>query len=328
MFGKRRRKDFTSDTPRSRRTPAYGDQPQRSQVFSYYSGARQARPSSASVKNKPLPSTKQAGSQPRSGLWTNVRRRIARVELRQVPSLIALGAILIGVIWVLGLSRSPRIIVRDVEGVSTQKDAQQYNDEVTRLWAGSWRNLSKLTVDSAATEQDILKAYPELAAANIQIPLLGRQPTIELIPTAAVLVVESSGNASYVGADGKVLTDNLPNSSGANLLRVRDETNVTFAPGDQVMPSDHVRFLLQLDAQLRADGVTSPSLALSNEAANQVTMKTSDHAYYVKFQADNPETVRRAVGSYLAVRRRAESGAGARPGEYIDVRIPEKVFYK
>lgn len=253
---------------------------------------------------------------------------MSNVELRQVPSLIALGAMLIGVVWVLGLSRSPRIIVRSVEGVSAQKDESQYNDEVTRLWAGSWRNLSKFTVDGSATEQDILKAYPELAAANIQIPLLGRQATIELIPTTAVLRVESNGTASYVGADGKVLTDNLPNSSAAGMLVVRDETNVTFAPGDQVMPSDHVRFLLQLDAQLRADGVANPSLALSNQAANQVTMTTPDHAYYVKFQADSPETVRRAVGSYLAVRRRAESGAGARPGEYIDVRIPEKVFYR
>lgn len=331
MFGRSKQQQQT-EAPRSRRTPTYGDRPQRSQVFSYYSGARQTRPAST------VPGTGSAKQKTSSSGSTNQRRsrgivgklgqRVANIKLHQVPSLLALGAMLLGAVWVLGLSKSPRIIIQSVEGISAQKEQQSYNEEVTRLWASSWRNMSKFTADSAETERQILEAYPELAAANVQIPLLGRQPTIELVPTTAVIKLESGGSTSYVGVDGKVLTDKLPNNSGAKLLSVRDDTAVTFAPGDQVMPSEHVRFLLQLDAQLKAEGVANPTLALSNQAANQITMTTPDHTYYVKFQADNPDTVRRAVGSYLAVRRRAETGPGTRPGEYIDVRIPEKVFYR
>ncbi|MCA9331205.1 hypothetical protein KC957_04080 [Candidatus Saccharibacteria bacterium] len=236
-------------------------------------------------------------------------------------------AVLIGILWALSLSGSPRVVVERVSGISPERDAQQYTQGVSDIWSGSWRNFSKLTTDTDHTEQEILSKYTELSQVRIQLPLLGRRPTIVLVPTAAAFRIESGGKAYYVSPDGKALLDTSVVDTGSSLLTVNDETSVEVSSGKQILSHAAAQFLVQLDAQLRAERVNSPVLTLSNQAANQVTMKTPDHDYYVKFQIDDPATVRQAVGSYITVRNHFAS-SGSRPGEYVDVRIPDKVFYK
>lgn len=324
-----RRRQSTStgrraESPRPRQRQSGATNSSRSPVFSYYAGGRPYqsvnRPGTTQPASTPPSTSKQSAGSGR--LSKALRLVLGRMRLRQVPSYVSVAAIVLGLIWTLTLSSSPRIVIEEADGTSSQRDTQHYLSTVHDLWAGPWRNKSKLTFDAAATEQEIQTAFPELADIRVQIPLLGRRPTIVLQPATAVLRLESGGDTFYVDANGKVLLDSSAAATDAALLLVRDETGVPLTPGSQAMPAEHIQFLVQLAAQLRAQGVQSVGLILSGQAANQISMTTTDHPYYVKFQLGNPNTVRRAVGSYLAVREHS------RPGEYIDVRIPGKVFYR
>lgn len=312
-----------------RRSPSRG---QSSQVFSYYAGGRtrpaQSQSYESSRHNRGETLGRSDDRTPGTSKTRRFRRASSRLHIRHTPSYLALGAVGIGVLWTLSLSGSPRVVVEPVSGISPKRDAAQYTDGVSAIWSDSWRNATKLTTDTHATEQKILQTYSELSDVRIQMPLLGRRPTIVLVPTSAVLRLESGGRTYYISPDGKALLDTSVVDTGVTLPTLKDEANITVNAGQQVIPRDSVRFVVQLAAQLTAQGVSAPSLlSLSNQAVNQVTMTTSDHSYYVKFQIDDPATVRQAVGSYIAVRDQL-AASGVRPGEYMDVRIPEKVFYK
>lgn len=325
-FGTRKRNETSGNL--ARRSPVEGSG--RSSVFSYYAGSRSQAEQGRRTSSPSRSDTRSGASRQLSAIpptTSSSRLRRIRPQMRHVPSYIALVAVLIGVIWTLSLSSSPRVIVEKVPGISPERDSQQYIDGVTDIWSGSWRNASKLTVNTGKAEHEVLSKYTELSEVRVQLPLLGRRPTIILVPTSAAFRLVSAGKTYYVSPDGKALVDTSIVDTGADLLTVQDGTNAEVTPGAQVVTSETARFLVQLDMQLRAEKVTSPVLTLSGQAVNQITMKTPDHDYYVKFQVDDPATVRQAVGSYIAVRNRLSS-SGTRPGEYIDVRIPDKVFYK
>jgi hypothetical protein len=231
-----------------------------------------------------------------------------------------------GVLFTMSLSSTPRVVVEQIDGVVLTRETQEYVDTTTGIWQDSWHAKTKLTLNAEDIQNQVAGVHTELSDVRVQVPLLGRRPTIVLVPSRAALKLEAQNGVFYLDNQGRALVNASVVGNASAVPVVRDLSDVSVEPGKTVLPAVHVAFLLQLSEQLSAQNI-SGSLSLSNAVVNQVEFAPEGVGYRVKFLLDEPATVRQAVGSYIAVKERL-TGEGKAPSEYIDVRIPDKVFFR
>lgn len=320
-----RRKRNTTTQAAPRRSPVSSE---RTPVFSYYSGQRRA------ATAHPDGRTQMKSASVSSGRGENELARQNRNSLlgghkfawRHVPTYLAVLMFVCAFLYVLSLSSDPRVVVEQQPGI-IQRDAAVYESEVRTLWNKSFRNRSKLTTDTVSTRKAILDQYRELGNVRIQLPLVGRRATIVLVPEVPVLQIQAQNGLFYVDATGKALIDTSYVKQVDTVPTVLDDSILTVDPGKPVLSQAQTTYIVELFSELAATNLKVDSVTLSNQSANQLDVRLTGQKYFIKFQMDSDSDVRQAVGAYLVVRKKFES-EGQGPSEYIDVRIPEKVFYK
>ena len=279
-------------------------------VFSYY--ARGASPSDQNT-----------GRNKKSGPDTN---QSYRLRLGHLPSYVALIAILLAFGKVCLLDSRPKIVLVQTGG-TVHREPKTYQDGVQEIWEKSLLNRTKLTVATGKIKNEISNQFSELSDIQIELPLLGSRPTIRITPGAPAIELVSGNGSFYINHEGVALarTAELTKNEIDKLAVIHDDTGVAAEPGKTIIPKPHVTFLRRLHAQLQAENINISSITLPRTAANQVDLKVDGQTYYVKFSLDTD--ARQAVGSYLAAKAKLDS-EGTKPAEYMDVRVPEKVFYK
>lgn len=289
-----------------RRRPA-SDNPA---VFSYY-----ARGASLSDQN--------TGRHENAGLSAVKRYRL---RLGHLPSYLALLAIVIAMGYSCLLQPNPKIILVNVPD-TVHRDPLAYQEAVQSIWKKSVFSRTKLTVSTAGIRREISSQFGELGNVQIELPLLGRRPTVVLTPAKPALQLVSSNGSFYVDANGKVMarTTDLTQNELKDVPAIYDETGISAEPGKNIIPGPEASFLQRLYAQLQAQNLSVQSITLPPRAANEADVRIAGQPYYVKFSIDSDP--RQAVGTYLAAKAKLDSDQAA-PSEYIDVRVEEKVFIK
>lgn len=308
-----------TQTATSRRSNIDGT---RAPVFSYYAGQKRAQQLTGSARGAGQQRFAD-NSQPKKRYGFGARHTFA---WKHLPTYVACLMFVSAFVYVLSLSSDPRVVVEQRPGI-VQRDEATYATEVKSLWNRSIRNHSKITTDTISTRQAILENYRELADVRIQLPLVGRRATIVLVPAAPILQIQAQNGLYYVDNKGKALVDTSRVESTNSVPTVQDDSVLNVDPGKSVLPQYQVSLIVQLNAELRAANLSVQSLTLSDKSVNQLDVRLVGQAYYIKVQMEQDSDIRQIVGAYLAVRKKLDAD-NTRPGEYVDVRIPEKVFYK
>lgn len=304
--------------PSARRATA---QQQRAPVFSYYAGQRRrGHVDGASSDRASRQQADRSVSRARSALNGH------QFAWRYIPTYLACLVFVCAFVYVLLLSSDPRVVIEQQPGI-VQRDASVYESGVRAEWNKSFRNRTKFTTSTTQTRQEILDNYPELSDVRVQLPLVGRRATIVLVPAAPALQIQAQNGVFYVDVHGKALVDTSHVERVDSVPTVQDDTVLTVDPGKTVLPQSQVAYIVQLVTELKAADLEVQSLTLSDTSANQLDIRLTGQKYYIKTQMETDSDVRQVVGAYLATSKKLESD-GIRPGEYIDVRIPDKVFYK
>ncbi|HSX23842.1 MAG TPA: hypothetical protein VLE74_01960 [Candidatus Saccharimonadales bacterium] len=281
-------------------------------VFSYY--ARGNSPSSQNTGRRDEPAK------------PSVRRKRYRLRMAHLPSYLALAAIIIALLNVCWLQPNPKIILVSTAG-TVHRSPKEYQQTILALWKQSLFNQTKLTVSTGSLRRDIQQQFTELQDVQIELPLLGRRPTVILTPAVPTLQLVSGNGSFYVDGSGKVMarTTELTQNELKDVPLVRDESGQSAEAGKIVIPGPEAAFLQKLFAQLQAQNIPVLSITLPANAANEADIRITNQQYFVKFSVDND--ARQAVGTYLAAKAKLDAEHAA-PSEYMDVRVPEKVFYK
>ncbi|MES2971936.1 MAG: hypothetical protein V4702_06470 [Patescibacteria group bacterium] len=295
--------------PQERMRPRASSNPK---VFSYY-----ARGSSSSDNNvgrgdeKNQVRTRTGGSQH----W-----------VRLLPSYIALVIITIALVYATLLQPTPRIILLNSPG-TIHRDAGVYDTAMRNIWKQSLLNRSKLTVSSRDISSKIQEEFNELAAVNIQLPLLGSRPTVVLTPARPSFQLVGSNGSFYVAESGKVMSriEDVSQNELGEVPIIRDESGITAEPGKSILSSQETNHLVRLFNQLKSANVEVLSIVLPKNAAQQADVRLVGQQYYIKFSIDVDP--RQAVGTYLAAAEKFKADNVA-PQEYVDVRVEEKIFYR
>ncbi len=285
--------------------------PQRpSNVFSYYSSGldgegRGARNTEAFAQKR----------RPR-GWW-----------VRHTPSILAAAAIAICFLYVLGVDPSPKVIqVSSTSVVPLYREAGVYQEAARTIISGSLLNYNKLTIDRQKVARELKGQFPELATAEVSLPLMGRRPVIHIAPKAPALILTSQQGGFVVDEQGVAIADvsKIVRLDKSNLPIVEDVTGVELEAGRAVLPASDVKFIREISRQFSNKGLTISSLSLP-AVASELHVKLEGLQYYIKF--DMLGDARQQAGTLFAVQQRLQA-EGKLPAEYIDVRVHERAYYK
>lgn len=198
-----------------------------------------------------------------------------------------------------------------------------YSDFASKQ-VSSIRDSNKITFDESSLANAMQKQFPEISSAWVELPIFGQKPTIHLTISRPAFVY-SSKNVSYIlDSDGVIVGTQAAMSSIKNLPTVIDQSNISFKTGDKVISSDSVDFINQVLAQAKKAKVPVANIVLP-AVAQEIQLHTTDKSYYVKFYFGNDALLQ--TGQWLAARHEFDT-KNINPGEYLDVRVAGKIFYK
>jgi hypothetical protein len=185
-------------------------------------------------------------------------------------------------------------------------------------------NRNKITFSQQALISDLKKRFPEISSAQVELPLFSEQPTIYLTISKASFFLMSQGSRYIIDSSGKTvaLADSLPGIT--KLPSIDDKSGFETGPGRQVLSANSVAFIETVIAETRRGGVPLASLSLP-AVPQELDLRTSDQPYFVKFYLGGDPLAQ--AGQFLAARQHFKD-AHQQPGQYLDVRVAGKIFYK
>lgn len=286
------------------------EQPSRS-VFSYYSArTRSEEPTGRGVK----------------GVYRSQSNALRWQRLRLAPSVIAGLALVISFCYVITLDTKPRIIISSASAHSLLRDPAVYNQFAGNLLQASLFNRSKLTINSLELSSKMQDQFPEIESALVALPLIGRRPIITIKPASPALIITSQSSTYVLDSRGRAIlsTSDTNQNFIAGLPVIADESGLFLEPGKSALPETTVKYIQVVLAQLKAQQLEVGSLSLP-ALANELHVRIVGQPYYVKFNtAIDPQL---SAGMFLALKSRLDTERQV-AGEYIDVRIEERAYYR
>jgi len=227
----------------------------------------------------------------------------------------------------LTLSPDPNVVVLRSNSQNTFiRPDQEYQNAAAQILSRSIFNRSKITINSSNLINKIQEKFPEIDSVSISLPFLRRRPVINVHPAPLVLLLETQGQSLIINQDGRALMDasSSIDLKKLNLPRVKDESGLEIKVGQQVLNVSNTKFISEVIGQLSSKKLQIESIVLP-PLPEELHVKLSGKKYYIKFDLRSDPKV--AVGTLQATIAKFEADH-IMPGDYIDVRVEGKAFYK
>jgi hypothetical protein len=186
------------------------------------------------------------------------------------------------------------------------------------------KNRNKITLDDQSIVKSLQSQFPEIVSASVELPIFGEAPIVHLNIAAPSFFLNSGGNLYIIDSQGFVIDKSIDLPSIKDLLTLSDQSGFVVKVGQVAMGSADVAFIDTLAAQAKHASVPISSMTLPPRA-QELDIRTSDRGYYVKFFLGGD--VLQQTGQFLAARHNFDQ-SGNQPSEYLDVRVPGKIYYK
>jgi hypothetical protein len=310
MFGRRQKQP--QNRPRYSSAERSADRPA---AFSYY--ARRA------PERRPIAPAYQRGGLPERGAPVEAKHKLLAHTLKRWPYWLALIIGLICLGKILYVSPSPKVVLIDASTLTSTytRPLDVYAAAAAEALKASPANHIKLTADTTAIAAKLTQQFPELQSVSVTLPLMGNRPIVYIAPTQPGLILQT-GNGNFAVSDsGTVLAAVVTVPDGS--LVVRDESGSKLTVGKQVLPGATVTFIETVAYQLQAAQLQLSGFVLPATSAYEVDAHLAGKPYTVRFnlQADPLQQ----SGAVVA----AISHLGSTvPSQYIDARVPERIYYK
>lgn len=244
----------------------------------------------------------------------------------RLPVLLMVAVVVVCLGYFLKLDPNPIVIQPSGKEAIFLRDKNTYQTAAHKLFNDSVFNFNKITVASDAIARELKQQFPELAKVSIAIPLASHRPVINLDPTLPALVLSADTGTFVVDEAGKAVsrTEIINASLIKNLPEVTDRSNMLAEEGKGVLTASNVRFITEVDYQLRTKNLAVKSIILPAKA-DQLDVRLAGKPYIIKMNMQN--NPKEQVGAYLAAKRRLEA-KGQTVRLYFDVRVEERVYYR
>ena len=243
-----------------------------------------------------------------------------------LPMVLAVIAIIVCIVYNLMLSTDPKTVILTDTSPTLLHSSTFYQQAARKILASSFRNYTKVTINTTSITSRLKQEFPELANVSITLPFIGQRPILYLEPATPTMILDSLSSGSFlVDANGKVLTT-TPVHGFETLPVVNDQTSLIARPGQTVLATGDVAFIQLVVAELQAQRSPIQSLTLP-AAARELDVVLKGQTYFIKFDLSDTTNARQQIGTFLAAKQYMAS-QNVTPSQYIDARIPGRVYYK
>ncbi len=254
--------------------------------------------------------------------------------LRMLPSLLALGVIVMSGIYMLHLDvDSAKIRTADLSDTASLSqveshiaDQESYLGTFSELLGSSVLNRTKLTVRSNSIIDNFQQSHPEVAYAEIRYGIVDSTPILFVaLREPHVIINVEDRDSSYVVDDTGVAFAQLASDVALeDVYQIEDDISIDVEIGQQVLPIDTIHFIDAVLHQLQVAEHTVETLALP-AIANEMHVQLAGDEFVGKFDiTGNP---RLQSGSFMATRSQLLEENEV-PNEYIDVRVSGRAYYR
>jgi hypothetical protein len=237
------------------------------------------------------------------------QKHLSKVSLLAKLQMIIFGAVLlVGATYLVSLDREANVRVEGEQ--SFIRDNSEYINAVNTELNKSWQNKSKLTIKSQSISQSIKSQFPEVRSVSIRTSLFRHKPSVKLQLTKPT--------ARLVKPDATYVLD-----SEGNALFDAGKTKASFNTNDLIPITDNSTYSIHIKEIIRQfQDKNIPIKEMSLEAGGlELHVKLKDKAYFVKFSFLSD--ARQSSGAYITIRKN-----NVPANQYIDVRLPERVYVK
>jgi hypothetical protein len=223
------------------------------------------------------------------------------------------------------LDPSAHIKVSGQEAYPRNKKSYQLGVDAQLKSSLLYRN--KLTFDSSAASAKIRNEFPEVTKVDISISLFRHKPVVELTLAKPTERLISGGHSYILDEDGTALFDQneaSPSLDVNSLLTISDDSGHPVELGKPALTQTQISFIREVIGQTKAKGLAPDSFTITR-GGTELDVRFKDVNYFVKFSFISDS--RQSSGAFIALASQLKKD-GQNPGEYIDLRIPDKAFVK
>ncbi len=285
-------------------------------AFSYYT-SRISEPTADSRPPVRRSQPERLEQQPKASTGT------LRAKLAKVPFWIFVAVIMVCAIKVLTLSSDPKVVI--VGGAQAANSYMQptsiYATAAQKLLSSCVMNRSKLTINASAVSGALQREFPELLDVSVTIPLVSSRPVVFVQPARPALVLRSLNGDYALNGEGVVLSRGRSLPSGVQLAV--DQSGLTPRLGEQVLSGGTVSFVQSVAYQFSAAHLSLSTFVLPAGTPYEIDARLEGKPYAIRFNLE--EDVRTQSGAAIATVQQLGSAV---PANYLDVRVPGRVYYK
>jgi cell division septal protein FtsQ len=183
---------------------------------------------------------------------------------------------------------------------------------------------NKVTFNENSLIDKLQEQFPEIVSARVELPIFAQTPVVHLKVANASFVLSSNSQTYIIDSEGVAVAKASDYPNAQKLIVVDDQSGFNVGVGKQVMSAGAVNFINTLAKQSERSKVAISSLTLPR-LAQELDLRTIDRPYYVKFYLGGDVYLQ--AGQFLSSRKQFDDSS-SQPAEYLDVRIPGKIFFK
>lgn len=248
-----------------------------------------------------------------------VPTKLWSARLAKAVDLLIILVVLFCAVYSLSVKPNPKVIVSS----NIYRPTSSYVDAAEKGMS-SFKDRNKLTFNQTDLVSRLQSQFPEIANANVELPLFGQRPVIRLSIAIPKFILENQGTRYVVADSGVVVAEAMNFADDDSLPVVVDQSGFSARVGKAVLGANQVNFINQVVLQCQRANVPISTLSLPAQA-QELDLKTKDQSYLVKFYLGGDPLVE--TGQFLAARAQFARDHHS-PSKYLDVRIAGKIFYK
>ena len=281
----------------------------------------------------PAPTPARDQSTPSAALADQPRRPSAgpgfvHLWLQRIGVIILSVAVLVSVVNVLSLSTDTKVVPLTAAGSrSFLRPTAVYAAAANRQLSSSIWSRNKITVNTSRLSHELLNQFPELSSVSVTVPLLAHRPVVYVATAQPALILATGSGSFVVDTTGKALIAgaNPASLNQPNLPLLNDQSGLHIQANHQALPATNVGFIQVVIAQLAAKQFAVSGMTLP-PAASELDVHLNGQPYFIKFNLESDQP-REQAGTFLATIAQLRR-QNITPGQYVDVRVPGRAYYK
>jgi cell division septal protein FtsQ len=225
-------------------------------------------------------------------------------------------------IWWLSLISTKSYYYSNIQNVNIN---QSYRDDLQKFTGSKLAGYTMLNLDSGKVQDQVLENFSDVKSVQIKRVWYKKGVDVNYVMREPIIKWQAGQNLKFIDEDGVILS--LSPKAQDNLYTIEDNSGLSFDSGEKVFAERNVTFCgMAMKAvnnnQIVKDQFTG--FSIPSDSLKEIDIKLKN-GLTVKFSTElNPEGQVNLLAQVMA----KLGNEGKAPAEYIDIRVPGKVFWK